>query len=155
LRWHKEAIMATAAVVKKMKIDRKRIALVHVAKRNIGLTEEEYRDALSSVGAKTAADLYPSQFYRLMEHFEKMGFVSTNKKAGANRSGKPSPSKDLIRAKIEAIRDDIGITDGYIDAIAKHMNFGVDRWKWCDTGQMHKLMTALVYHQKRKAGKEV
>lgn len=133
--------MATTA--KKLKIDRKRIAVLHVAKKNLGLTEEEYRSALESVGAKSSKDLYPSQFFRIMDHFTTMGFVSTNKKAAAK-------SKDLVRAKIEAIRDDIGITDGYIDAIAKHMGAGVDRWKWCNPHQMQKLMTALIYHQKRK-----
>lgn len=62
-----------------MALDRKKIALIHVAKKQIGLTEDDYRAILSQYGrAGSAADLSPEGFKRVMARLEGLGFKSTS-----------------------------------------------------------------------------
>ncbi len=55
----------------------KQIALIHVAKRKLGLEDSEYRDFLEAVcGARSARDVPLADFSYLMERFAELGFVS-------------------------------------------------------------------------------
>lgn len=48
-------------------MDRKKLALIHIIKRELGLTEEEYRDVLQkTAGVKSAKDLDDFKFRKLM-----------------------------------------------------------------------------------------
>ena len=63
------------------KINRKKIALVHVAKAKLGLDDEEYRDMLINVcNVHSAKDLTETSFNRLMRYLEAVGFKSSNYK---------------------------------------------------------------------------
>ena len=128
-----------------MSISKGKKALLHVAKGKVGMSEDEYRALLSSEGLTSAADsaFNAAKFDRIMQRFKEMGFVSTRKK----RYRPPSSKKALV-SKIIAIRDDMRLTDTYIDAMAQHM-FSIDTWKWLKPGDLHKLVAALSYHQKR------
>jgi phage gp16-like protein len=58
-----------------MKITKREIALIHVAKAKIGLTDDEYRDLLQSTcGVESSKELTSSQFDDLMKRFRQMGF---------------------------------------------------------------------------------
>jgi phage gp16-like protein len=126
------------------RIDRQKIAVIHVAKTQLGLTDDEYRDALGSVGAASAKDLFLSQFNTLMRHFERMGFKSKNKKQYVKKS------RTLMREKIIALMLALDVTDSYVDAIARHMGLNVDRWQWAEAAGLGKLIAALTYHKKRR-----
>jgi len=129
-----------------MPIDNKKKALIHVAKAKVGMSETEYRDMLASVGVKSSKDLNAARFDMVMKHFKKLGFKS--RKQGKKSTG-PSNSKDRLLGKIDAILADLGLKRGYVDAIARNM-FGIDVASWCDAHQLHKIVAALTYHQKRK-----
>lgn len=58
-------------------IDKSKIALVHVAKNRLGLSEENYRNILKGVGVDSSVDLNESQFKSVMDIFKKLGFQST------------------------------------------------------------------------------
>lgn len=57
-------------------LSRNHISLIHVAKQELGLKEEEYRALLHQFNVKTSKDLTYAQFERLIEMFEKLGFTS-------------------------------------------------------------------------------
>lgn len=63
-------------------IDRKQLQLVQVARRKLGLTDDEYRDILANVaGVQSATELTNESLDRLMAHFRKLGFVSDARRA--------------------------------------------------------------------------
>lgn len=57
----------------------KQIAMVQAAKRQLGLTEDEYRGLVRRIGqAESARDLTPAGFTALIRAFETLGFQRTN-----------------------------------------------------------------------------
>jgi len=120
------------------------IAVIHVAKGKIGMDEDEYRALLSSFGVSSSVHLNETAFHDIMKHFEKLGFKSKY----AEKS-KPPESKKRLLAKIYAIQHAMSLKDTYIDAIVRKM-FHVDSYKWLDASQLHKLVIALTYYQRKK-----
>lgn len=80
-----------------------------------------------------------------MDYFKKIGFVTE----GHMESQKKV--RDAIRNGIAEIMANMGITDGYVDAMIKQMGFTVEHWKWCDADQMEKIIVFIA----RTAGKAV
>lgn len=57
------------------------LALIHVAKKELGLQEEDYRSILELYGGvNSAKHLTLEGFERVMGHLERLGFKSTNSK---------------------------------------------------------------------------
>ena len=53
-----------------MGIDRKKLALIHIVKKELGLSDNEYRDILELyAGVRSAKDLDEKGFRKLMHHF--------------------------------------------------------------------------------------
>jgi len=51
-------------------MDRKKLAVIHIVKKELGLSEEEYRDILEQhAGVRSAKDLDEQGFRRLMHYF--------------------------------------------------------------------------------------
>lgn len=128
-------------------INNRKKALIHVAKAKVGMTDPEYRDLLGRVGVKSSTELNDDTFTQVMDQFKRLGFKSNHKrsyKAGLK-------SKDRLISKIKALIIDLGLTNGYVDAIARNM-FKVDVYKWCNANQLYKIVAALSYDQKRKKG---
>jgi phage gp16-like protein len=65
--------------------------------------------------------------------------------------GRPpaNKTKDALIGKIEAHLADAKRPWAYVNAMCKRM-FGVDVVQWCDCSQLHKLVAALEYDQKRR-----
>ena len=60
-----------------MSLPGRKIALVHVAKRQLGLDDESYRAVLArGAGVSSSRDLDQAGFDRLMAEFERLGFRS-------------------------------------------------------------------------------
>lgn len=81
---------------------KKQIALLHVAKRELGLADEDYRAILARYGhCDSAADLNASGFTSVMKYMAALGFKSTSATSSGfgERRGMASPAQiDLIRA---------------------------------------------------------
>lgn len=78
----------------------KQIAVVHLAKKQLGMDEEMYRTVLKLHGGVTsAADLDARGFERVMAYFTACGFRSTwTKRTYGERAGMASPRQvELIR----------------------------------------------------------
>lgn len=51
-------------------LDNKKLAVIHIVKRELNLSDQEYRDTLEKVtGSRTARDLDPAGFLKLMRYF--------------------------------------------------------------------------------------
>jgi len=77
-------------------LDRKKLAVIHIAKKELGLDEDNYREALMTWGGSvTARDLSTVGFQRVMTHFEDCGFKSGPgfARKGLRRAGRPEDSR--------------------------------------------------------------
>lgn len=85
-----------------MSISRKQLALIHVAKSKLGLTDAMYRSALVEIaGATSSTELDVSGFEALMGFFEYLGFkpLSARGQDYGSRPGMASFAQiELIRA---------------------------------------------------------
>lgn len=51
-------------------MDRKKLAVIHIVKKELGLSDDEYRDILETyAGVRSAKDLDDKGFRKLMHHF--------------------------------------------------------------------------------------
>lgn len=78
----------------------KKIALLHVAKRALRLTDDDYRAMLmQAAGVESAKELDLLGFERVLAHLTRLGFKSTwSTRTYGNRAGMASPAQvDLIR----------------------------------------------------------
>jgi hypothetical protein len=78
---------------------RKLLALVHIAKKEIPLRDDEYRDVIAYWGVRSAADMSIPELEELVEYFESLGF---KKKVTDPRD--PGPGVGQIKALQERIR---------------------------------------------------
>ena len=137
-------------------ISKAKKAVIHIAKAQTGMTDDEYRDLLSSVGVASSTELTDATFDKVMDRFEALGFRTTSKprkRRPRKVSGLP-PSKKVLMAKLEAILLDLGLPWAYVDGIAQK-RFGVDTAQWLEADDLHKVLKMMIYHQnrKRKEGK--
>ena len=75
------------------------LALVHIAKKDLGLTDDEYHACVTALGAGSAGALSIPELERLIKHFKKMGFVkkpSATQKSGIG--GQVTALQDRIRS---------------------------------------------------------
>lgn len=135
-------------------IGRSEKAILHIAKGQLGMSEETYRDMLQSVGCSSSVELDFIKFDQLMGRLKAAGFRrshSSAKKSGMHRE--PAADKKSILSKMEATLADRGLPWSYVDGIADQM-FGIERVRFCDVTQTHKVLVALIIYQRRKANKE-
>lgn len=81
-------------------VTKKQIALLHVAKRDLGLNDEDYRAILARFGhCESSADLDMQGFEYVMKYFTALGFRSTwTQRTFGNRPNMATPAQiDLIR----------------------------------------------------------
>jgi len=91
----------------------KLLALVHIAKKEIPLRDDEYRDVIAYWGVRSSADMSIPELEELVEYFESLGF---KKKVKDPRD--PGPGAGQIKALQERIRVE-----------AKKLNNGEERLK--------------------------
>lgn len=77
-------------------INNKKKAVLHVAKSQLGLDDDLYRDILEQeAGVRTSKRLNNHKFKKVMNRFEKMGFRSSNYKKPKKRKRKNIPDAML------------------------------------------------------------
>ncbi len=62
-------------------MDNKKLAVIHIVKRELSLSDEEYRNVLERVaGVRSSRDLTDSQFHKLMRYFVRtLNYRATSK----------------------------------------------------------------------------
>ena len=138
--------------------------LIHVAKKQLGLSDEEYRDILSvhGGGAGSSRDLSQEQFKMVMKHFERCGFKQLYKPRSDEDhrleacATKAPDLRSLPREK-QGVMALIGLTLGklekswdYARGIARRM-IGQERLEWCSKEELQKVLAALVYASRQDA----
>lgn len=65
-----------------MRMDRKKLAVIHIVKKELGLADDEYRDILEKhAGVRSAKDLDEQGFRRLMRYFVRSRHYRTGRDA--------------------------------------------------------------------------
>lgn len=136
------------------------IAWIHMAKAELDLDEDLYRGILEHVGGKrSAADLSPLGRAKVLAHFERLGWhrkVRPSAKPRRRWQKGPRASNDRapMISKIDAMLYEAGRDRAYAVGILAQM-FGAqapERLEWATPAQLHKVVAALVYDQRRRRG---
>lgn len=135
------------------------LAQIHIAKKQLGLDDDTYRDMLWTVGrVHSSGDLGFTGRKQVLEHMKARGFKTGKPTRDAKRvpgvrpANMDSPDRGPSLRKIEALLADAGRAWAYADGMAKKM-FHVEKVSWCAVDQLHSLIAALMYDQKRRAAK--
>lgn len=144
------------------------LAKIHIAKKDLGLSDEEYRDVISSVapGKTSSAKLNTKERLALLERFGELGFKGKSKPKRRSRKQTPSypgrpqnmdrgGSRANYMSKIEAYLAQRGLPWSYADSMAKRICRNADgqpieRVALCPPDQLRKLVAAFEYHVNRK-----
>lgn len=124
------------------------LAKIHViARRNLGMDEDSYRDMLEMItGRRSAGDLDRHQRAAVLDHLAKL----SRPKLGAqptNTEAKPELTK------IHALLAEAKRPWSYADSLAKRM-YRVDRVAWCNADQLRGIIAALANDAKRHGRRE-
>lgn len=122
------------------------LAKIHVAKKQLALSDADYRAMLWTVArVKSSADLDAHGRRRVLEHMAARGFKSA-------RPGLDNPTgiRAPLLSKIRAMLADARLPDGYGDAIAKKVA-KVDRLEFADVQGLRKVVAALEYRRRRQS----
>lgn len=127
------------------------LAKIHIAKKDLGLEDDDYRTMLSRVvGTNTAKGLSDNQCLRVLEEFARLGWkpkvVQGGKRQGQKSTTAASfPSAKKARAlwislwQLGAVRNRSEIA---LSEFAKRQ-LKCDHFAWADQGQVYKLIEAL------------
>lgn len=131
-------------------ISRANQAKIHIARQQLGMTDEDYRALLSRVAGVTSSKQLTSRTLGgVLREFERLGFQP---KPGNRTRGKPHNFKRMpaMIEKIEAQLADMGLPWSYADAIGKQM-WGIERTAWVrDEAKLRSMIAALHQEQKKR-----
>jgi phage gp16-like protein len=132
---------------------RANLAKIHIAKKELGLDDDTYRDILHvQFKKRSSADLSDLQCTRLLQHFEALGWtppIATKR----NHGRKPHHMDKSARlAKIEALLAEAGRSWAYADGMARHM-YKVDSVQFCTDEQLRGIVAALVKNARKQGRK--
>ncbi len=129
------------------------LAKIHIAKKDLQLTDDVYRDILSLnfKGVQSAKELTVLQADQLLEHFKAKGWKPKKSTATAPRAKRrdgnfivihPGPTAKQQR-KVLAMWNSLGYGMDKLHSRCKRQ-FGVDRFEWLTNYQdLHVLITDL------------
>lgn len=124
------------------------LAKIHVAKKQLALSDDEYRAILLSVTGKTsAADLDWRGRQALLDHFKKVGFKVKANPAGRARPNVGEDRMPRIR-KIEAQLASMGRSWNYADGMVKRI-CKKENISFCDGADLSKIIAALTRDAER------
>jgi len=131
-----------------MSINKTALAKIHIAKKELSLSEEAYRDILHfNFQVESAKELTDSQARQLIELFKAKGWkqkpgTGKNTSSGRFITVKPGPAAKQQR-KVLAMWNTLGYDMAKLHGRVKKQ-FGVDRFEWLEDGQaLHILITDL------------
>lgn len=124
------------------------IQLIHIAKSQLGLDDDTYRQMLSTTtGKNSCSKMTLPELQQVLDHLKAKGFKSKPSHHGLRPN--PGRNRNALMNKVEALLADGGYHWNYAHGMAKRM-FGVEKVDWLEPEQLHKLVAALEYNAKRK-----
>lgn len=131
---------------------RRDLALIHIARKQLDIDDDDYREIVREVGqvdSGSAADLNAEGRQAVIERFKEMGFRPVHKSDRASGMHvRPSWQRERQLSKIGAILADLGYPWKYADAIARNM-YGVDFVRFLYPHQLQGVIAALLTRQKK------
>jgi phage gp16-like protein len=126
------------------------LAKIHIAKKELGLDDDTYRDMLWTVArVRSAGDLDAGGRLAVLEHLRARGFKGRRR---GTYPGRPhnidSEDRGPLLRKIEALLAEARRPWSYGDGIARRM-FRIDRLAMCNPEQLSKVVAALSYDAAR------
>jgi len=136
------------------------LAKVHLAKKDLRLDDETYRDILErETGRRSSAECSVQELENLVAHFRRQGFVPKTVAGGRKDSAvqrRPRPADHPVAKKARALwisLHQLGVVENAseqaLEAFAKRQ-LGVERLQWMDQGFSSKLIDALKDWAKRE-----
>lgn len=127
------------------------LAKIHIAKKELGLSEGDYRAMLFEIGGQeSSGDLDRAGRRRILDHLRSLGWQTKGKgrKRPSNiNAGRNSRGAQLT--KIEALLTVGKLPWGYADALALRI-CKVDRVEFVPSSELYKIITALRKQAKRE-----
>lgn len=129
------------------------LAKIHVAKKLLNMSDEDYRAMLWTQGrVHSASDLDHAGRQRVLDHLKACGFKPAASPK-TKRPARPTPAPDKLKL-IRRIRAQLisleHLPDTYADGIA-HQMFDLQFYEWGTHEQLHAITAALAVKQ-RKTG---
>jgi len=133
----------------------KGLAKIHIAKKQLCLTDEAYQDILFNIaGVRSSKYLDEKGIKDVLQYLRECGFRPAHKSAKASGMHLPStPDREPYLSKIGSLLTDLGKPWNYADAITRHA-FGIDRVRWLKPEQLRKVMIMLLKNQRNLEKKE-
>lgn len=131
----------------------RQLATIHIAKAQVGMAEDTYRQLLrDKFSVASSADLNQLQRAQLLDHFAKLGFVSTGReRLAAKGPMRVADDRQALMGKIDALLLSQGRTRAYIETGMVKRICKVDALAFCTPEQLQKLIAALTYDANRRA----
>jgi len=130
-------------------IRRSDLAIIHIAKKQLGLDDETYRAMLlQHGGVNSSKDLSATGAERVIKHLKASGFKAEPK---YGKRPKHRPGCGAMMDKVEALLADRKLPWSYAQVMAKHM-FNVEKLEWLEPEDLHKLVAALQIDANRRSG---
>lgn len=119
------------------------LAQIHIARQQLGMDEDAYRDVLWTVArVRSAADLDWSGRKRVLDHLKACGFKVKSKKLAA--AHKPlALTKEAIEAKIAVQLKELGQNWPYAYGVARRIFPKVARFEFLKPEQLGEVSSAL------------
>ncbi|GHB24221.1 gp16 family protein [Salinicola rhizosphaerae] len=131
-------------------IHRGKLAQIHIAKAQLGLSDDEYRALLGRVaGVSSAKQLTNRNVGAVINEFQRLGWTPKSTNKAGRKAPRPPRSRAAVMGKVEALLADSNRPWAYADGMAQRM-FSVDRIDWLDDDQLVRLMQGLVIDAKRR-----
>lgn len=132
-------------------ISKGKLAQIHIAKQQLGLSDEEYRAILArTAGVSSAKDLTNRNVGVVLNEFRRLGWLPAPPK-GKGRLPNTFNKREQF-AKIEALLADMGLSWRYAEAIARKQT-GLARLEWLKTeAQFRGVIAALHVEQEKRCG---
>lgn len=133
-------------------ISKGKLAQIHIAKQQLGLSDDEYRAILArTAGVSSSKQLTNRNVGNVLDEFRRLGFVPKPAKKAGRKAPRPPATRQVVMSKVEALLADAGRSWAYADGMARHM-FQVERVDWLDDDQLQRLMQALIIDARRHGG---
>ncbi|WP_445157381.1 gp16 family protein [Halomonas sp. E14] len=131
-------------------ISKGKLAQIHIAKQQLGLSDEEYRAILArTAGVSSAKDLTNRNVGVVLNEFRRLGWLPAPPK-GKGRLPNTFSKREQF-AKIEALLADMGLSWRYAEAIARQQT-GLARLEWLKTEAQFRGVIAALHVEQEKRG---
>ncbi|WP_046079660.1 gp16 family protein [Halomonas sp. HG01] len=130
-------------------ISKNKLAQIHIARQQLGLSDDEYRAILArTVGVSSAKELTDSNVGRVLHEFKRLGWKPKAPKR-AGRQPNTLNSEEMLQ-KIEAQLCELGASWAYAEAIARRQT-GIAKLEWLKTEKQYRgVIAALDVEQEKR-----